>query len=126
MRYQDIIKSTLANKRNTNMATVAIIGGVAVGLALGALFATKKGKSAQKQLTNFLAKVAGRKSEKNAHQKLSSVISDVRSHVKQNAEGLLSAKQQTNAPAEIKLENVTNNWKKPQEHQLFPNEPSRS
>lgn len=126
MKYQDIIKSTLANKRNTNMATVAIIGGVAVGLALGALFATKKGKSAQKQLTNFLAKVTGRKSEKNAHQKLSAVISDVRSYVKQNAEGLLSEKQQTKKPAEIKLENITNNWKKPQENQVFPNEMSRN
>lgn len=126
MKYQQYLKRILLKRRNNNMATVAIIGGVAVGLAIGALFATKKGKSAQKQLINFLAKVNGRKSEKNAHQKLSAVISDVRSHVKQNAEGLLSAKQQKNAPAEIKLENVTNNWKKPQEHQIFPNEPSRS
>ena len=53
------------------------------------------------------------------------VITDVRTHVKQNAEGLLNPKQQANAPTDIKLENVTSNWKKAKEETVFPNEPLR-
>ena len=126
MKYQNIIKSALADKRNINMATVAIIRGVAIGLVLGALFATKNGKTAKKQFANFLNAASRKKSRKNAHQELVKVISDVRSHVKQNAEGLLSAKQDSNTHNEIKLENVTNNWKKQQEKSVFRNEQIRS
>lgn len=126
MKYQNIIKSALADKRNINMATVAIISGVAIGLVLGALFATKNGKTAKKQFANFLNAASRKKSRKNAHQELVKVISDVRSHVKQNAEGLLSAKQDSNTHNEIKLENVTNNWKKQQEKSVFRNEQIRS
>lgn len=124
MKYQQHLKRSLLDRRNNNMATVAIIGGVAVGLAIGALFATKKGKLTQKKISNLFDKLAGRSKSK-ANQKLMSVISDVRTHVKQNAEGLLDKKQQTGASTDIKFENVTSNWKKDKEQNIFPNEPLR-
>lgn len=124
MKYQQYLKRSLLNRRNNNMATVAIIGGVAVGLALGALFATKKGKLTQQKISDLFDKLAGRSKQK-AHRKLMNVITDVRSHVKQNAEGLLNQKQQANTSTDIKLENVTTNWKKSKDETVFPNAPLR-
>ena len=124
MKYQQYLKRSLLNRRNNNMATVAIIGGVAVGLAVGALFATKKGKITQQKVNDLFNKITGRNKSK-ANQKLMNVITDVRTHVKQNAEGLLNPKQQANAPTDIKLENATSNWKNAKEETIFPNEPLR-
>lgn len=124
MKYQQYLKRSLLNRRNNNMATVAIIGGVAVGLAIGALFATKKGKLTRQKISDLFDQIAGR-SKKKANRKLMNVITDVRTHVKQNAEGLLNSKQQSNTPTDIKFENVTSNWKKSKDETVFPNETLR-
>lgn len=124
MKYQQYLKRSLLNRRNNNMAKVAIIGGVAVGLAIGALFATKKGKLTRQKISDLFDQIAGR-SKKKANRKLMNVITDVRTHVKQNAEGLLNSKQQSNTPTDIKFENVTSNWKKSKDETVFPNEPLR-
>lgn len=80
------------NKLSTR-TTVAIVAGVSIGLAIGALFATAKGREMKGKLIGFagdlIDELTGNTTAK-AQQKLGNLIGDVRHHVKQNADGLLT------------------------------------
>jgi hypothetical protein len=91
MKIKHIVK-TLQNKELNTQTTVAIVAGVAIGVAIGALFATKKGRDMKSTLVDyangFINKLTGN-TPANAQARLGNLIGDVRSHIKLNAEGLL-------------------------------------
>ena len=120
MNYKRLIKNTLHLQRTNNMATVAIIGGVAVGLALGALFATKKGKSYRKKITDFL----GKKVEKLENDlPIGDLIEDVRTHAKNNADSLLGPEKKRKKVTEVHANNeLSDAWKNQKEKTIFPND----
>ncbi|RZL39147.1 MAG: YtxH domain-containing protein [Pedobacter sp.] len=125
MNYQKILKSSLQSRRNANMATVAVIGGVAVGIAIGALFATKKGRKTKSKIINFFAKITGKVKSADPTQELGNIVENVRGHIKQNAEGLLGAEADRHDISEIHVEGTgTSAWKNQQEKTIFPNEPN--
>ena len=120
MNYKRLIKNTLHLQRTNNMATVAIIGGVAVGLALGALFATKKSKSYRKKITDFL----GKKVEKLENDlPIGDLIEDVRTHAKNNADSLLGPEKKRKKVTEVHANNeLSDAWKNQKEKTIFPND----
>ena len=125
MNYQKILKSSFLSKRNSNMATVAVIGGVAVGLALGALFATKKGKETKNKIINLFASLTGKSSKLKNKDQLGNIIDNVRDHIKQNAEGLVGSDKKNKNVSEIHVDNVpSNTWKNNKEKTIFPNDPN--
>jgi hypothetical protein len=91
MKYKNIAAHLYKDKELSTRTTVAIVAGVSIGLAIGALFATKKGREMKDRLLEFASdlvdQVSGNTRIK-AQKKLGNLIEDVRMHVKQNAEGL--------------------------------------
>ncbi|RZL12410.1 MAG: YtxH domain-containing protein [Pedobacter sp.] len=120
MNYRRFIKDTLHLQRTNNMATVALIGGVAVGLALGALFATNKGKSYRKKLAKFL----GNKIDKiDSEKSLGNLVDDVRTHAKKKAESLLGPEKKRKKVSEVHADKeLSDAWKTQKEKTVFPNE----
>ncbi|TKC10401.1 YtxH domain-containing protein [Pedobacter polaris] len=123
MNYQKILKSSLLEKKDSTMSTVAIIGGVAVGLAIGALFATKNGRETKSRLINFLDKLTGRSSRLLGMNQLGNIVENVRGHIKQNTESLLGPENHRQQASEIHVESAgTTAWKNQQEKPVFPND----
>ncbi len=92
MEYKKIFAHSFKNKETSTQTTVAIIAGVTIGIAIGALFATKKGHEMRGKLAGFVRNLADQltgNTEIKAKEKLGSLIGDVRVHIKQNADGLL-------------------------------------
>ncbi|RZL42019.1 MAG: YtxH domain-containing protein [Pedobacter sp.] len=120
MDYKRFLKNNLLQQRSNNMATVAIIGGVAVGLALGALFATKKGKSYRKKLARFFDEKIDKIEEE--HQ-IGDLVEDVRSHAKTTAENLLGPKKKRKNVSEVHADKeISKAWKDQKEKTKFPDE----
>ncbi|RZL39515.1 MAG: YtxH domain-containing protein [Pedobacter sp.] len=120
MNYRHFLKNNLLQQRSNNLATVAIIGGVAVGLALGALFATKKGKSYRKKLARLFDEKIGKLEEE--HQ-LGNLVEDVRTHAKQTAESLLGPTKKRKNASEVHADKeISKAWKEPKEKSKFPDE----
>jgi hypothetical protein len=73
--------------------TIAIVAGLSIGLAIGALFATKKGRDLKETLlgfaSDFVDQLKGNTAAK-AKERLGNLIGDVKSHVKRNADGQLA------------------------------------
>jgi gas vesicle protein len=92
MKLNNRWTNSFLTKRNSEMTTIAIISGITIGVAVVALFATDKGKVLRKKFvdrtTGLLNQLTGNTKEK-ANAKLGSLITDVSSHIKKNAEGLL-------------------------------------
>lgn len=125
MNYSKILKSSFLSKRNSNMATVAVIGGVAIGVALGALFATKRGKNVASKVVNLFANLTGKSTKFKTRDELGNLIENVRGHIKQNAEGLLGSENNRKDVSAIHAENVpSNKWKEQKEKTIFPNDPN--
>lgn len=126
MNLKRQIKSSLQGKESNNhMKTVAIIGGIAVGIAIGALFATKKGRKIKGQILSYAEDLVhhlmDQKTGKNAAEQLGNLVDNVRDHVKKSAEGLLGEEKGRKNPSEIKVENAgTTAWKSTQEKTDFP------
>jgi hypothetical protein len=93
MKFKKMAINSFRGKSIDPMTTIAIVSGFAVGAVIGALFATKKGRQIKKQFVvyagNLIDHLKGNSATK-AQAKLGGLISDVRSHVKKNAEGLLA------------------------------------
>lgn len=125
MNYQKILKSSFLGKRNTNMATVAVIGGVAIGVAIGVLFTTKQGKKTKGKIIGFFSNLTGRSARLTSKDHLGKLIADVRGHIKQNAEGILGAERNRQQASAIHVDGVhTNKWKEQKEKVIFPNDPN--
>lgn len=91
MKYKKLLTRLISGRKNNGMTTVAVISGLAAGVAIGALFATNKGRIWRKKLIGSIEDMAHQltgNTRKKANAKLGNLIVDVRHHVKQNAEGL--------------------------------------
>lgn len=91
MKFKKILTNHFSAHRNDEMTTIAIVSGLAVGIAVGALFATTKGRELRKKVMesadHMICKLTGN-TRKKANAKLGNLITDVRNRIKQNAEGL--------------------------------------
>ena len=107
------------------MATIAIIGGVAVGVAIGVLFATKKGRHTKTKIIDLFSKLTGKSSNSSNGEQLGNLVENVRERIKQNAEGLLGTAKSRNNVSEIQVDHTpTTKWKEQKEKTIFPNEPN--
>jgi len=124
MNFRKHISSSLLGKENNHMKTVAIVGGVAVGIVIGALFATKKGRKIKDQILSAaddLITTLFNREEKTVANELGNLVSNVRDHVKKSAEGLLGDENTRKNPSEIKVEGTgTTAWKSPTPKPDFP------
>lgn len=125
MNYLNNIPRTFRGKSIHPMATTAIISGVALGVAVGFLLTTEKGRNVRRKIADFTSELFGGTTRKaKAGNKLSEVISDVRTHVKKNADGLLGSPKKRQNPSAIHVDHTTTNaWKEQPAHQTVKAKP---
>ena len=127
MNYSQLFTDTFRGKRISQQATIAIISGVAIGAAVATLFATEKGKKWKGRMftltRNLFNKLTGNTADR-AKDELGTLISDVRTHVKKNADGLLGPSKRRQNPTEIHVDHIgTTAWKDKPTRQTVNHQP---
>ena len=124
MNFRKILKLSF-NKDDNHMATIAVIGGVAVGVAIGVLFATKKGKHTKRKIIDFFSTFTGTSLKLSNGEQLGSLVENARERIKQNADRLLGSTNKRNDVSEIQVDHTpTTKWKEQKEKTIFPDEPN--
>jgi len=105
-------------KDNNTLSAVALIAGLAVGAALGVLFAPRKGKEIRNQVAEGAEDVFSRIKSKftaakeNIEASGNQAIEDLREHVRQVAEDLQGPEGKRKDPTAIKVPSAgTTAWK---------------
>lgn len=92
MKFKKLNTYPFQDRKVSQLTVIAIVSGVVVGAAIGALYATTAGRAMKTRLLNYTGDLFNRitgNTKTKANQKLGQLITDVRSHIKKNADGLL-------------------------------------
>jgi gas vesicle protein len=116
-------KLQLGQQKDDSVKYIALIGGLAVGAAIGALFATEKGREIKSKLSKFGEHLFTKTKEKakKAPGKLSGIIEDVRDHARKTADDLLGPESKRHNPSAIHTDGQPSNaWKEHKEKTVYP------